>query len=57
MAEARSLFSALAHRGILVRNFAEHPDCLRIGLPGRPEEWERLEQALAGLQMKNGVRR
>jgi cobalamin biosynthetic protein CobC len=48
MLDAGSLFSVLAERGILVRRFAERSDCLRAGLPGKPEEWERLEEALAG---------
>jgi cobalamin biosynthetic protein CobC len=45
--EAPSLFSALGGRGVLVRHFAERPRVLRVGLPGREAEWQRLEGALA----------
>lgn len=44
---AGSLFSALGERGILLRHFADRPNVLRIGLPGREEEWKRLESALS----------
>ncbi|WP_234905897.1 threonine-phosphate decarboxylase CobD [Affinirhizobium pseudoryzae] len=43
--QAQRLFRHLGEAGILVRRFAERPDCLRIGLP-RPPEWKRLEKAL-----------
>lgn len=42
---AQALFRHLGEAGILVRRFAERPDCLRIGLP-QVEEWKRLETAL-----------
>lgn len=40
---------ALARQGILVRCFADPPS-LRFGLPGLESAWQRLEQALAGIQ-------
>jgi cobalamin biosynthetic protein CobC len=42
---APALFRHLGEAGILVRRFAERPNCLRIGLP-QFEEWKRLETAL-----------
>ncbi len=42
---AQALYQHLGHAGILVRRFAERPDCLRIGLP-KGEEWARLQAAL-----------
>ncbi|SIQ70152.1 L-threonine O-3-phosphate decarboxylase [Rhizobium sp. RU35A] len=42
---AGALFEHLGQAGILVRRFAERPDCLRVGLP-RTQEWKRLETAL-----------
>lgn len=44
---AADLFSALGGRGILLRHFSDRPSVLRAGLPGRQEEWQRLESALA----------
>ena len=46
-AEASSLADRLARRGILVRHF-DSPECggLRVGLPGTPEQWQRLLAAL-----------
>lgn len=44
--DARRLFDALAHQGILVRRFRE-PDSLRFGLPLDEDGWQRLAQALA----------
>jgi cobalamin biosynthetic protein CobC len=44
---ARGLFHALGEKGILLRHFAGRPTVLRAGLPGSPEEWRRLESALA----------
>lgn len=45
---AASLFHALGEKGILLRHFAGRPNVLRAGLPASPEEWRRLESALAG---------
>ncbi len=42
---ARSLHESLARRGILTRYFAE-PCSLRFGLPGREDDWLRLQDAL-----------
>lgn len=44
---AESVFVALGGRGILVRNFSDRPNELRVGLPGNEAEWQRLEAALA----------
>lgn len=41
--KAQALYRQLATAGILVRRFAERPDCLRIGLPGEGE-WDRLQE-------------
>ncbi|MCR4269017.1 threonine-phosphate decarboxylase CobD [Nitratireductor sp. ZSWI3] len=46
LADAPGLFEALGRRGILVRRFADRPDCLRIGLPDGMESLHRLEAAL-----------
>ncbi|ESZ52148.1 threonine-phosphate decarboxylase CobD [Mesorhizobium sp. RSR565B] len=46
-ADAPGLFSALGECGILLRHFSDRPQVLRAGLPGRQEEWQRLESALA----------
>jgi cobalamin biosynthetic protein CobC len=48
--QAQALWSALARQGILTRLFCE-PASLRLGLPGSPQDWHRLEQALAGLPL------
>jgi cobalamin biosynthesis protein CobC len=45
-ADAGFWFERLCRRGILTRRFAEKPHWLRFGLPGAPQEWERLAQAL-----------
>ncbi len=42
---ARQYHHALAQQGILTRLF-EHPPSLRFGLPGTPQQWERLRSAL-----------
>lgn len=42
----RRLFDGLARQGVLTRPFAYRSDWLRIGLPGREEDWRRLEAAL-----------
>lgn len=46
-AHAPGLFEVMGRHGIVLRNFAERADVLRIGLPGEEGEWERLERALA----------
>jgi cobalamin biosynthetic protein CobC len=43
--QATALHESLARRAILTRLFT-HPQSLRFGLPGREEEWRRLEAAL-----------
>ncbi len=43
---AAELFATLAAHGILTRPFAEQPTWLRFGLPGREDDWARLEAAL-----------
>ena len=47
-AEAGRLHRQLAEGGILTRAF-EPPGLLRVGLPGTPAAWQRLEAALAAL--------
>lgn len=42
---AQAIFRHLGERGILVRQFEERPNDLRIGLPGG-SDWPRLEEAL-----------
>jgi cobalamin biosynthetic protein CobC len=44
---APDLFSHLGRHGIWVRRFQYDPRILRFGLPGSPEDWRRLESALA----------
>ncbi len=59
-ADAASLFDALGNSGILVRNFSDRPNELRLGLPGSEEEWRRLDVAtrhLAGGSRQQGRRR
>jgi cobalamin biosynthetic protein CobC len=55
-ADAASLFDALGNSGILVRNFSDRPNELRLGLPGSEEEWRRLDVALAVWQAEAGSR-
>jgi len=43
---AFELYSALAKEGILVRRFEEHPNWIRIGLPGTEIEWQKLKCVL-----------
>jgi cobalamin biosynthesis protein CobC len=43
---AAAIFKHLGHAGILVRRFAAQPAWLRVGLPGSPEAWQRLEAAI-----------
>jgi len=44
--DAPRIFEKLGRSGILVRRFDEQPEWLRFGLPGKEEEWQRLEAAL-----------
>lgn len=44
---AIAIHNQLGQAGILVRRFDTHPTRLRFGLPGTPQEWTRLEAALA----------
>lgn len=46
--EAQSLFNAFGGHGILVRNFAERPHDLRVGLPADSQEMTRIDVALRG---------
>jgi cobalamin biosynthetic protein CobC len=46
---ARAILDGLLSRGILVRPFAAFADLLRVGLPGEPEHWRRLDAALRTL--------
>jgi cobalamin biosynthetic protein CobC len=43
---AAAIFQHLGRAGILVRRFAAQPGWLRVGLPGSPEAWQRLEASL-----------
>lgn len=43
---AAALFEAFGRQGILIRNFAERPHELRVGLPGGEHEMKRVEEAL-----------
>ncbi len=47
---AAELFDHLGRSGILVRRFAGRPDCLRIGLPGDDQAFERVRTALGSWQ-------
>lgn len=47
---AAELFHHLGRNGILVRRFAERSDCLRIGLPGDDQAFERVRIALGSWQ-------
>ncbi len=46
---SKEIFNHFARQGILVRHFGK-PGGVRFGLPGPPEEWRRLEEALKSLQ-------
>lgn len=48
-AEAAGIADGLARQGVLVRRF-DSPPALRFGLPGTPEQWQRLEAALTALE-------
>ena len=48
-ADAATRFERLAAAGILTRPFQHDASLLRFGLPGTPEAWARLEEALARL--------
>ena len=43
---APAFYAHLGRSGILVRNFPEHPNWLRFGLPGSEADFLRLEKAL-----------
>lgn len=43
---AATLFDYLLAQRIYVRQFSEHPRWLRVGIPGREHDWQRLERAL-----------
>lgn len=47
--DAPARFERLAAAGILTRPFQHDATLLRFGLPGTPEAWRRLEEALVGL--------
>ncbi|UUP19720.1 Threonine-phosphate decarboxylase (plasmid) [Nitratireductor thuwali] len=51
---APDLFDFLGGRGILLRNFADRPEALRIGLPGGEAEFSRLENALENWRKGEG---
>ncbi len=53
-ARALALHEALAAQGIWTRFFAHAPS-IRIGLPGTPAEWQRLEAALASYSAQAAV--
>jgi cobalamin biosynthetic protein CobC len=48
---ASALFDFLSERAILIRHFPQ-AHLLRFGLPGNPEQWERLQAALALVSVK-----
>ncbi len=48
-ADAPVRFERLAEAGILTRPFQHDASLLRFGLPGTPDAWQRLGEALAGL--------
>ncbi|MEM6496966.1 MAG: threonine-phosphate decarboxylase CobD [Pseudomonadota bacterium] len=48
--QAATLHRQLAHAGILTRVFESEPTWMRFGLPGKPENFRRLEQCLQRVQ-------
>jgi cobalamin biosynthetic protein CobC len=46
--QGRGAFRRLLAAGILTRPFGHAPDCLRFGIPGDEDAWERLAIALQG---------
>ena len=52
-ADARAAAALMADHGIFVRTFPNMRDYLRLGLPGEPWAWERLETALTEWEHKN----
>lgn len=44
--DAQDLWHHLMHSGIYTRHFDQHPDLLRLGLPAKPEDAQRLFDAL-----------
>jgi len=49
---ASELFHHLGRAGILARVFPEHAAWLRFGLPGREQDWQRLQIAMADFRHK-----
>lgn len=45
--QAFGIYQLLARAGILVRIFDDHPNWLRLGLPGAERDWARLEKAFS----------
>jgi len=43
---AQRVFATLGGAGIFVRRFADRPHWLRFGFPGRPQDWDRLREAV-----------
>ena len=54
-ARALEIHEALARQGILTRHFGAEPS-LRFGLPATPQDWERVEAALASEQLREVMR-
>ncbi len=48
--DAQSIHDKLAHQGILTRCF-KHPSSLRFGLPRTETDWQRLDRALANMNI------
>jgi len=48
---APQLFEHLGRQGILVRPFESNPNWLRFGLPGKEDDWLRLERTLGGAKL------
>ena len=51
--DGERLAGHLAAHGIFVRTFPNMPNYLRLGLPGEPWAWDRLETALIEWEHKN----
>lgn len=49
--KAQDLYQFFAKQGVLLRYFS-HPSSVRIGLPGEPVHWQRLEQCFADYTRK-----
>tara|TARA_R110002110_G_scaffold80852_4_gene210472 strand:- start:8239 stop:9240 length:1002 start_codon:yes stop_codon:yes gene_type:complete len=50
--DARAVTARMADYGIFVRTFPNMPNYLRLGLPGEPWAWDRLETALTEWEHK-----